>query len=420
MEYLAQCASLIEAIAATSATKEKERLLANGIAIYGDHLITPFRLAYDPYVTYGIKQIPTPTTFSNRITSRTFNTVLNQLARRELTGNTAKLAVQNLLESVADKRQADVITGILKKDLRCGIRVKTINKVLKKVAAQFERIPTFDIMLASSDTSKIKFPCIVEPKLDGVRCITVFDSNGEPTLYSRSGRVFEAFPSVREKLRGKFNDYILDGEIVATTGSFQDLMTQVRRKDKRVTVDVEYVPFDYLPQNQFAQQKSTIIYKDRIDMRNTHKLAWINSEIAKDQKYLEYLYRSYLEAGYEGIVVKDPNATYAFKRSSAWIKIKPAQTYDLFVQRVVEGTGKYRGKVGALQCLFFSSNKNTKIVSVGSGLSAEIREKWWKEPELIKNMWIEVKAQEVTRDGSLRFPTFLRVREEIRTNVELT
>jgi DNA ligase-1 len=117
-------------------------------------------------------------------------------------------------------------------------------------------------------------------------------------------------------------------------------------------------------------------------------------------------------------MVKKADSLYAFKRTYDWQKVKRFETVDAVVIRSLEGTGKNEGKMGALVIQYKYSFERKIIVydspgtliqcRVGSGFSDEQREafdKWIGKT-------IEVKYQEVTKDGMLRFPVFVRIRND--------
>jgi DNA ligase-1 len=117
--------------------------------------------------------------------------------------------------------------------------------------------------------------------------------------------------------------------------------------------------------------------------------------------------------GYEGIMIKDPDAGYECKRSVAWLKLKPFIEVSLAVVGVEEGTGKNVGKLGAFIVEGIDDGKAIRT-NVGSGLTDNMRECFWEAAdELIGNI-VEVRADAITQnqDGtySLRFPRFLRFR----------
>jgi ATP-dependent DNA ligase len=93
--------------------------------------------------------------------------------------------------------------------------------------------------------------------------------------------------------------------------------------------------------------------------------------------------------GYEGLVLR---------QGDRWLKVKPKETYDVLVTGIVEGTGKYAGKLGALI---------TDMGKVGTGFTDKDREDLFTLPI---NTIIEVECMELTPKGKFRHPRFIRVR----------
>jgi DNA ligase-1 len=117
--------------------------------------------------------------------------------------------------------------------------------------------------------------------------------------------------------------------------------------------------------------------------------------------------------GYEGIMIKDPEAPYECKRSVALLKLKPFIEVSLEVVDVEEGTGRNVGKLGALVCEGVDDGKAIRV-NVGSGFSDANRDEYWTDRGRLFGNIVEVRADAVTQnqDGSysLRFPRFLRFR----------
>ncbi len=117
--------------------------------------------------------------------------------------------------------------------------------------------------------------------------------------------------------------------------------------------------------------------------------------------------------GYEGIMIKDVDAPYLCKRRTFWMKWKPTITVDLEVVDMEEGTGKNKGKLGALVCK--GTDQGVFIeVNVGGGLSDAQRIDFWTRKKELIGFIAEVKADVVTQNEqggySLRFPRFVGFR----------
>jgi DNA ligase-1 len=115
--------------------------------------------------------------------------------------------------------------------------------------------------------------------------------------------------------------------------------------------------------------------------------------------------------GYEGIMIKDPNAVYETKRSVAWLKQKPFIEVSLTVIGLEEGTGKNAGRLGALIVEGVDDGKTIRT-NVGSGLTDEQREEIWDNQTSVIGQIVEVRADAATKnqdsegEWSLRFPRF--------------
>lgn len=92
----------------------------------------------------------------------------------------------------------------------------------------------------------------------------------------------------------------------------------------------------------------------------------------------------------------------------AWYKFKVEQTSDLVILGFTAGTGKYKGKIGAIICGAIVSGKLTEVAKV-SGMVEEIRFSLTNEDI---GRIVEVRYQEIASRGKLRHPRFVRFRND--------
>jgi DNA ligase-1 len=287
-------------------------------------------------------------------------------------------------------------------------------------------------MLAHDGTNhetKIAGKKLLEPKLDGVRVITIINAaNKTATMYSRNGKLLENFGHITSAIEANIQYFersiVLDGEMVSS--SFQALMKQVHRKSDVQSEDARLMLFDILPLTEFQFGTSMLGQKRRSNllksMKDTFdKIGSIDvipqKEVDLDSYVGELEFKEYnkeaIAAGFEGIMIKDVNAPYEAKRSTSWLKMKPFIEVSLTVTVVEEGTGRNEGKMGALVCEGEDDGKDIKV-NVGSGFTDAQRDEFWTNKETIVGQVIEVRADAITQnqDGtySLRFPRFLRFR----------
>jgi DNA ligase-1 len=392
-------------------------------------LFEGFKLALSPYITFGVKKVPSHGGPDGQgLPWVAFKELCHLLATRQLTGDDARSAIELALSASTQKQWNDWYRRILIKDLRCGVSEKTVNKIVK------DAVPLFECMLAhdgANHEKKVVGKKLLEPKLDGVRILTIVDVDARTvTQYSRNGKILENFTHITDGLLEHIDDfersYVLDGEIIST--SFQELMKQVHRKDNVKTNDAVLMLFDILPLSEFQNGKSVLGQRRRTKyLQNFAKtfekvgqIGIIPQEEVDLESYIGELQfkefnKNAIEQGYEGIMIKDPDAKYECKRSTSWLKQKPFIEVSLAVVAVEEGTGKNEGRMGAIICEGEDDGKKI-AVNVGSGFTDDQRTEFWGSREDILGQVVEVRADAATRSQdsedvwSLRFPRFLRFR----------
>jgi DNA ligase-1 len=416
----------------------KEAVLAREAVANNQELFEGIRFCLDNLTTFGVKQVPKHGGPDGQgLPWAAFKELLHLLYTRQLTGHDARAAIELALSSSTQAQWNDWYRRILIKDLRCGVSEKTVNKILKQISSDpvtLPLVPVFECMLAhdgANHEKKISGKKLLEHKLDGVRVITVINAQNKTVMqYTRNGKLLENFSHITQAIESNIDQFerslILDGEMISS--SFQDLMKQVHRKEDVRAQDARLVLFDILPLTEFQSGKSVLGQRRRSNLLRSlkpvfDKIGHIDIisqiEVDLDQFVGELQFKEFNEqaiaAGYEGILVKDPEAKYECKRSYSWLKIKPFLTVDLAIVSLEEGTGKNQGRLGALICEGTDQGKFIRV-NVGSGLTDEQRDEIWKEQNSVIGQVVEIKADCVTKNQdsddiySLRFPRFERFR----------
>ena len=409
----------------------KEAILESAAQEGLDEFFEGLKLALDSMITFGVKQVPIKE--SNEGQGLAWNVFLDlaeKLRSRELTGHDARDAV-HLAMTVATKDQwNDWYRRILIKDLRCGVSLKTVNKVCKKYPEY--SVPVYTCMLAHDSANhekKMKGKKQVEDKLDGVRAqMIIRDPHGKKIeMFSRDGKQFHNFDHVIEQVREVLKTdpapypLVLDGEMMSAT--FQDLMRQVHRKENVKAQDSVFHLFDMIPLEKFLEgkwekpqhERSELVKhwvkKNQAKIPNIAVLEWETVDLDTSEGQLRYaeINRLAVEQNYEGVMLKNPNAPYECKRSHSWLKSKPFIEVTLMIKDVEEGTGRNKSRLGALICEGIDDGKEISV-NVGSGFTDDQRLGFWVYRDEILGQLVEVRADAITqnKDGtySLRFPRF--------------
>ena len=268
----------------------------------------------------------------------------------------------------------------------------------------------------------------LEVKLDGVRVISILYPNGKVDLFSRNGKELTNFRHIQDQIAKSINKnpitsaLVLDGEVVSN--NFQELMRQIHRKISSQNKDATLFLFDILSFENFKFGVEKLSYTKRNENLNNwykrnfeflHNVKLINRKLVDlDTDEGKKIYKNFnnksITEGYEGIMIKDPESFYECKRSSTWLKLKPIIEISLQVTNYEEGSGRNKGKLGALIAEGEDDGKFFKL-NIGSGFTDQQRESFWKNKEQLIGKIVEIKADSISKsqDGdfwSLRFPRF--------------
>ncbi|HEY9786280.1 MAG TPA: DNA ligase D [Candidatus Obscuribacterales bacterium] len=305
---------------------------------------------------------------------------------------------------------------------------------------------TVSPMLASLPRGTIRHAgWVFEPKLDGIRCIAVIRDGTVSLLSRRALNLTSQYPSIASELSRLVKcDAVLDGEIIAVDAqgrpSFQQLQQRmnltkqadIARADK--LVPVQYYVFD-------------VAYFDGFDLTNVRLLerkkvleqAIIPSETVRLLSFFDVdpalAYEVCVDNGFEGIVAKRVDSMYECgKRSPSWLKVKAQQTAEFIIGGYTLGQGSRNSTFGSL-LLGYNDTAGRMVYcgSVGTGFDQRLlketlnkieplktkacpfvsrpedkKDVIWVKPEVI----VEVKYMDLTKDGHLRTPVFMRFRED--------
>lgn len=411
----------------------KESVIAEEISKNNTEFFEGIKLCLSPFVTFGVKKVPSHGGPDGQgLPWMAFAKLADQLAKRELTGHDARDAIELCLKTAKQDEWNLWYRRILIKDLKCGVSEKTINNVAKKHKRKEFEVPLFTCQLAhgfEDNEKKASGQRLVEVKLDGVRVLTVVYPNGRVDQYSRNGKELVNFELIKEQfaktVTGITEPVVFDGEVMSS--SFQDLMKQVHRKSNVKADDAVLHLFDFLPLSAFEKGKYSTKQTDRITKLQAWKNLWdeetpniqildhevVDLDTSEGKKRFKEINQRAIDGGYEGIMIKDPNAPYECKRTTSWLKLKPFIEVSLAINNVEEGTGRNEGRLGAFVCNGEDDGKNISV-NVGSGFSDNDRDVFWSARSKLLGQVVEVRADAITQnqDGSysLRFPRFLRFR----------
>ena len=271
---------------------------------------------------------------------------------------------------------------------------------------------------------------VFERKLDGIRCVAI-KSDGAVRLLSRNELSLNGrYPEIAAALeRDRAEDVVADGEVVAFEGSRTSFAKLARRGHERVAVFL-YV-FDLMHLAGHDIRRLPLRTRKRLLRRALDFVGPVRLTPYRNRDG-EALYREACRKGWEGLIAKRADSTYTSARSRDWLKPKCSAEQELVVGGFTAPKGS-REELGALLVGHFEDGRLRYAGRVGTGFDRATlhdlarrlrplrrerspfaeedlrgRDTTWVEPELV----VQVGFSEWTRDGRLRHPRFLGVRED--------
>lgn len=255
----------------------------------------------------------------------------------------------------------------------------------------------------------IKYPCFVQPKLDGIRCIAYMDNN-EIKLMSRQGKHFPHLNHIKKELdKFEFTGF-LDGELFTTNLEFKEI-SGIVRKEKLKSDDVEKSKLiEYHIYDTFNLDSIDTPFKDRtIIINNLFKknkfLIKVPTYICKNENKMLEKYDNFINKDYEGIMIRNSDGKYKLKyRSNDLMKLKPFQDNEYKIVDFKEGAGRDKGCV-----IWICDNGHGETFSVRPKGSLDDRKQLFINGKEYIGQMLTVRFQELL-DNSPRFGVGIDIR----------
>lgn len=389
------------------------------------------RLALDPFTQFYQRKIPEYSYAASRPNYGLDQALkdLKVLSNREITGNAAIAFLADLLGCLTED-DAKVIERIIKKDLKCGVSIATANTVWPGL------IHEYPCMLCSGYEekliAKIKWPALVQKKEDGMRFNAIVNS-GKVEFRARSGKELDLLgylePEFLAVAAGE--NLVFDGELLIelSDGTFAPRQegNGILSKAGKGTISVEEAKqvraqlWDVIPYENFISGSYKVGYSTRLEKLNQCLIASIGKlhvvETARVNTIEEArtIFNKYLSEGFEGIILKDSHSIWENKRSKSQIKFKAELETDLKIVGIQEGTGKYIGKLGAIDV---ESDDRVIRVSVGTGFSDDQRsnlDEWLQNIGKIVSVKYNARLKNKDGEESLFLPVYVEIRDDKTT-----
>lgn len=270
---------------------------------------------------------------------------------------------------------------------------------------------------------------IYERKLDGIRCVAIRSGQQVQLLSRNEISMNDRYPEIAAALEAEPCDqFVIDGEIVAFDGAQTSFGRLAGRKQHHVPVF--YYVFDLLWLDGYDVRALPLrarkrLLRSALAFNDGVRLTPHRNETGKA------LFEEACRKGWEGVIAKRADSPYSERRSRDWLKFKCEHGQELAIGGFTAPRGS-RNEFGALLVGYYGGGALKYAGKVGTGfdeatlrgLGARLRELQrsespfddatrerdvtWVEPVLVA----QVGFSEWTRDGRLRHPRFLGLRDD--------
>ena len=241
---------------------------------------------------------------------------------------------------------------------------------------------------------KVKYPCYVQPKLDGMRSLGTEDDG----FMSRTGKTIDTLNHI---VLADLGDIVLDGELYAHGVSFQENMKLIKKYRKGQTEKVKYHVYDIVMNAPFHDRNLMLHCLQEIDI-NPNIVLVPTYRVNNETQMKEY-HAQFVSQGYEGTMIRHSEEGYAVnKRSSQLLKYK--DFLDEVYQVVNVVPSESRPEQGVVTCVITNKTGQLEHFNTGMKFSHEAREEILRNKHMYIGMMAEIRFFEYTDSGLPRFP----------------
>lgn len=273
------------------------------------------------------------------------------------------------------------------------------------------------------DAKKSEHVRAVQLKMNGIRImVSVFNVSGQQSIraITREGKTdywpqLSGISHIRERIESLPDGTVLDSELHVPGMAETSVKTLIIAGDSQLQLNPFAVPW-------FGGEDMRLVELSTINKLIT-TLGFEHPETryvegAFTQQHVDLLLEEARSRSIEGWVLKA--AHY-----QGWWKLKPVKTVDCVVVKVHMGEGKHRYRMGALEISLYDEHgvlghprglagddASGWLCNVGTGFTDFERTAIWANKESVIGKVVEVAYDSLAANGALKFPRFLRFRDD--------
>ena len=363
-----------------------------------------------------------------------FTAILDELSEKRAANLNDVRKLKYFITGYSSLDAQGLMSMVVAKDLRLNLGIKKLQTIWPDFCDKPE------VQLAEDYKGEVFANGYYSRKFDGKRMYIM-----DGVAYSRSNKPCKEAPiqHILDALPHYVRDLVFDGEILyfdeQGNEDFQKGISLTASDDRTSDCNnLYYVIFDVIRIDKFKQKEQHIPFEteyktlcELLGVQSSDRFGYsvletdIPNVLIARQEHNPSIFQIQKEVkNWEGIMYRDGDKPYQFKRTKSLLKIKDMQDGEFKISAMLAGTGKNSDRLGALLVHF----KNG-FVGVGSGFKDDDRKILWDNKKIflsekfVEDFSVKVQYFEETTDAdgnpSLRFPVFLCFRHN-ETKEEFT
>jgi len=303
------------------------------------------------------------------------------------------------------------------KDCKQGTKIANLGGYLPMLAQTYQK----------HADKHLKYPCYIQPKLDGLRCIAT-KNDGEVGLWFRSGKKITTMEHIVNDLNLVMKEGdIFDGELYVHNEDFNSFTGAIRASKNlkpEIIEKIQYHIYDFPRINNLTEEIS--YEKRKIEFQQLkidNSLVPVSTVRVSDFDDAYRYYKIFIEIAYEGIMFRNIDMPYEQKRSYSLLKYKEFVEDEFIITGAEEGKGSLAGHVGAFVCKIepnrllkdiggrtFTFGNEEGVIKAKLMGKREYLKHLYESPKEYLNKSLTIKYQNLSQDGIPRFPVAKAIR----------
>ena len=254
--------------------------------------------------------------------------------------------------------------------------------------------------------SSIAFPCYVQRKFDGTRCVAI----PQIGLFSRNRKQYPHLEHILEDLRSLPESIVLDGELYSDELTFQEIVGLVKKEtlkpaDAEKMMKIKFHCYDLISDAPYEDRLARL---QALFSRFAFKaIVQVATDLCPSREALKTLHDKYVAEGFEGIMLRNKTGIYRVGVRSADL-----QKYKEFCDDEYAVTGFREGEGIEKGCVIW-------VCRTEAGQEFACRPRGTREDRIALfargasfiGKRLTVRYQELTTDGIPRFPVGIAFRD---------